>query len=137
MELDTTKSGSGSFSSDWLRFFRIKGAFCLLMRKVLRHEELAAGARYNYKKSALSQGAFFIVTPPHEYTPPSIHLNISAIFQIYRLTDNSRQAYTPYIPRPHQQITKTKKLSHICDSSFIVHMQLMPLKLLLHLNLLL
>ncbi len=82
MELDITKSGSGSSSSDWLRFFRIKGAFCLLMRKVLRHEELADGARY-IKKRPIT-GRFFIIMHLRLDTHPGIHLNISAIFQIYR-----------------------------------------------------
>ncbi|PEB34769.1 hypothetical protein COM77_18955 [Bacillus cereus] len=77
-----TKSVSGSFSSDWLRFFRIKGAFCLLMRKVLRHEELAAEARY-IKKRPIT-GRFFIIMHLRLDTHPGIHLNISAIFQIYR-----------------------------------------------------
>ncbi|PEP77490.1 hypothetical protein COM04_14420 [Bacillus wiedmannii] len=53
LELDFYKSGGSSFSSDWLRFFRIEDAFCLLMRKVLRHEELAAGAKLQQiKKTA-------------------------------------------------------------------------------------
>ena len=52
------------------------------MRKVLRHEELAAEARY-IKKRPIT-GRFFIIMHLRLDTHPGIHLNISAIFQIYR-----------------------------------------------------
>ncbi|RWQ75144.1 hypothetical protein DR116_0009005 [Bacillus cereus] len=73
------------------------------MRKVLRHEELAAEARY-IKKHPIT-GRFFIIMHLRLGTHPGILLNISTIFLIYqrfdttyRFTDNLRQGQTTYIP---------------------------------------
>ncbi|PGZ09904.1 hypothetical protein COE30_07130 [Bacillus cereus] len=39
----------------WLRFFRTEDAFCLLVRKVLRHEGLGGGARQRKAEVARSE----------------------------------------------------------------------------------
>ncbi|PES94883.1 hypothetical protein CN491_15435 [Bacillus cereus] len=39
----------------WLRFFRTEDAFCLLVRKVLRHEGLGGGARQRKAEAARSE----------------------------------------------------------------------------------
>ena len=77
------------------------------MRKVLRHEELAAGVRYI---KAIT-GRFYYHAPPSGYPPwyspkyISDFSNISTVTPItliyrrfdttYRLTDNPRQAHSP------------------------------------------
>ena len=121
------------------------------MRKVLRHEELAY-------KSTLLQGAFYYHASPSD-THPGIHLNISTIFQLYRtklklyqrfliyqrfdttyrFTDNLRQGQTTYIPLSRKlPLSKPQNKSYrIYAIASCIHMQLMLLKPLLHLNLLL
>ncbi|PFC80278.1 hypothetical protein CN272_28280 [Bacillus anthracis] len=99
---------------------------------------LAAEAGYNLKQKRPLTGRFFYALASARIYPvqyPSKYIsdfsNISTITPIisaiifiyrrfdttYRLTDNSRQSYSPYIPsRPIPSNNKTKKLSHARDS---------------------
>gem|GEM_PF-5328194 len=114
LELDTTKSGSAL----------LQGAFLLCTSAYIPHLVPIRIYQRFFKyidRNSNYIGDFLIIS--------TIRHNISTYRQFPTSTP-------PYIPSPPiRKNNKTKKLSHICDSSFIVHMQLMLLKPLLHLNL--
>ncbi|WP_000507345.1 hypothetical protein, partial [Bacillus cereus] len=51
----TSRKAEPTVQPHWLRFFRTEDAFCLLVRKVLRHEGLGGGARQRKAQAARSE----------------------------------------------------------------------------------